>query len=182
MSMRSTQEAHAHFHGGSIGCEAISFSINGRKAFGGSYGGLITSSDPCEEFIEFANDGWYPVNGVEGLVDEVYGQSSTENVKFFLGSVFEPLKHEVPVVFACNVFDYIPEEKHLGAIKTIAEYNTGLLGVTGVKEEVLRECGYTPYEKYAAYIPPAWKHTPQKTKEQKQVIWEKYGQDKAEIN
>lgn len=165
-----TAPLHAMVMGCSIGCEAESFQDNSYRA---GQVVFVRGVDPCEEFIERAKEGWFAGNEVPSFTPCVFGSVSKGNVLYEVGSVLDTSpRTEQDVVFACNLFPYVPKEQHKAAVEAIASYNTGLLAITDVEESILVEAGYHKYLPYAEYIKEGWQHVTDDVKKQ-HVLWEK---------
>ena len=137
-------------HGCSTGQEAYTLACN-LDALTENY--QILALDPCQEFLDKAE---FHVN-VEYLKSSIRQYRTDEQ------------QH---VVVMCNMMLYIPEDEHADIIQQVAGYNSHLLAVTDVKEDVLLAAGYVKYMPHAEEIKSSWEHVPPTTKTQ-HILWEK---------
>lgn len=88
------------------------------------------------------------------------------------GNLREPCPIKYDVVYALNVFLYIPVEEHPEVVKTIASYNTKYLCVTHIQRHLL-DPYYTPVKDNHKRISENWRHAQGGVKDESFYIWER---------
>ena len=141
---------HITIHGCSVGKEAYTLAVH-LDALTENY--QILALDPCMEFL---------------VQSEAH-----KNIQYLCWPVQEwDYPEPQQVVVMCNMMLYIPEDEHADIIQQVAGYNSHLLAVTDVKEDVLLAAGYVKYMPHAEEIKSSWEHVPPTTKTQ-HILWEK---------
>lgn len=84
----------------------------------------------------------------------------------------ECLDRRFDVVYALNLFCYIPEEEHKAIVDTIAEYNTKYLCVTHIDRKLLTKW-YKPVKDNHERIQKNWRHPSIGIDEESYYIWER---------